>query len=54
MCVWRCTNTLIRSHSAACQILNGALRVNPFDVQMTATVLDKALRMEKPERQARR
>jgi trehalose 6-phosphate synthase/phosphatase len=40
--------------SSACQILNGALRINPFDVQMTATTIDSALRMPKQEREARR
>ena len=37
--------------SAVCSILNGALRVNPFDVQMTVTTMDKALSMSMPERE---
>ena len=40
--------------SAVCSILNGALRVNPFDIQMTITVIDKALSMGKQEREGRR
>jgi trehalose 6-phosphate synthase/phosphatase len=37
--------------SAVSSILNGALRVNPFDVQMTVTTMDKALSMSLPERE---
>lgn len=40
--------------SAVCSILNGALRVNPFDVNVAATVLDKALTMDRREREGRR
>jgi trehalose 6-phosphate synthase/phosphatase len=40
--------------SAVSSILNGALRVNPFDVQMTVTTMDKALSMSLPEREGRR
>mmetsp|Transcript_56880 Transcript_56880/g.138475 ORF Transcript_56880/g.138475 Transcript_56880/m.138475 type:complete len:1411 (+) Transcript_56880:138-4370(+) len=40
--------------SAVCSILNGALRVNPFDIQMTVTVMDKALSMEDTEKEGRR
>jgi trehalose 6-phosphate synthase/phosphatase len=40
--------------SAVCSILNGALRVNPFDIQMTITTLDKALSMDMQERAGRR
>lgn len=40
--------------SAVCSILNGALRVNPFDVQMTITIIDKALSMDVQEREGRR
>jgi trehalose 6-phosphate synthase/phosphatase len=40
--------------SAVCSILNGALRVNPFDIQLTITVIDKALSMELNEREGRR
>ncbi|CAB9521106.1 trehalose-phosphate synthase [Seminavis robusta] len=40
--------------SAVCSILNGALRVNPYDIQMTITTIDKALSMELQERAGRR
>jgi trehalose 6-phosphate synthase/phosphatase len=40
--------------SAVSSILNGALRVNPFDIQMSIITLDKALSMELPEREGRR
>lgn len=40
--------------SAVCSILNGALRVNPFDIQMTITIIDKALSMDIQEREGRR
>jgi len=40
--------------SAVCSVLNGALRVNPFDVQMTASCIDKALTMPHIEREGRR
>lgn len=40
--------------SAVCSILNGALRVNPFDIQVTVTVLDKALSMDEEEKEGRR
>ena len=40
--------------STVCSILNGALRVNPFDVQMTASSIDKALTMSHAERLGRR
>ena len=40
--------------SAVCSILNGALRVNPFDIQLTITVIDKALSMDRTEREGRR
>jgi trehalose 6-phosphate synthase/phosphatase len=39
--------------TAMCSILNGALRVNPFDIQMTITIIDKALSMEMAEREGR-
>mmetsp|Transcript_13808 Transcript_13808/g.23980 ORF Transcript_13808/g.23980 Transcript_13808/m.23980 type:complete len:932 (+) Transcript_13808:2-2797(+) len=39
--------------SAVCSILNGALRVNPFDIQMTVTIMDKALSMDKEEKEGR-
>jgi len=40
--------------SAISSILNGALRVNPFDIQMTVTTIDKALSMTMQEREGRR
>lgn len=40
--------------SAISSILNGALRVNPFDIQMTITTIDKALSMTSREREGRR
>jgi len=40
--------------SAVRSILNGALRVNPFDIQMTTTIIDKALSMDVKEREGRR
>lgn len=40
--------------SAVCSILNGALRVNPFDIQMTITIIDKALSMDYEEKEGRR
>ena len=40
--------------SAVASILNGALRVNPYDIQMTVTTIDKALTMDLSEREGRR
>jgi trehalose 6-phosphate synthase/phosphatase len=40
--------------SANSSILNGALRVNPYDIQMTVTTIDKALSMDRQEREGRR
>jgi len=40
--------------SAVCSILNGALRVNPFDIQMAVTIMDKALSMDPEEKEGRR
>lgn len=40
--------------SAVSSILNGALRVNPFDIQMTIINIDKALSMDLREREGRR
>jgi trehalose 6-phosphate synthase/phosphatase len=40
--------------SAVSSILNGALRVNPYDIQDTITVIDKALGMDAQEREGRR
>ena len=40
--------------SAVCSILNGALRVNPYDIQMTITTIDLALTMDNNEREGRR
>ena len=40
--------------SAISSILNGALRVNPYDIQMVSTTIDKALSMDRHEREGRR
>eukprot|EP00980_Cylindrotheca_fusiformis_P014747 scaffold4011_cov95-Cylindrotheca_fusiformis.AAC.1 len=40
--------------TAVCSILNGALRVNPYDIQMTITTIDKALSMDLHEKEGRR
>jgi len=40
--------------SAVTTILNGALRINPFDVVKSADTLDKALSMSRREKEARR
>ena len=40
--------------AAVSSILNGALRVNPWDVQMSVTSIDSALSMSSEERDARR
>ena len=40
--------------SAISSILNGALRVNPYDIQTAVTSIDKALSMSSQERESRR
>jgi len=40
--------------SAINSILNGALRINPYDIQMAVTFMDKALTMSVEEKEARR
>jgi trehalose 6-phosphate synthase/phosphatase len=40
--------------SAVASILNGALRVNPYDISMVITTIDKALTMDLQEREGRR
>jgi len=40
--------------SAVSSILNGALRVNPYDIQMTTMTIDTALSMDMQEREGRR
>ena len=40
--------------AAVSSILNGALRVNPWDIQMSVTSIDSALSMSSSERDARR
>mmetsp|Transcript_21284 Transcript_21284/g.30122 ORF Transcript_21284/g.30122 Transcript_21284/m.30122 type:complete len:1342 (-) Transcript_21284:135-4160(-) len=40
--------------SAVTSILNGALRVNPYDIQMSTSTIDKALSMSLQEREGRR
>ena len=44
---------IVSEFSACSSILNGALRVNPFDIGMTAMHLDKALSMNSQERDGR-
>jgi len=46
--------TIASEFSAVCSVLNGALRINPFDVQITATAIEKALSMKVEEKEARR
>ena len=43
--------TIASEFSAVCSILNGALRVNPFDIQLTAANIDKALSMDVKEKE---
>lgn len=40
--------------SAVSSILNGALRVNPYDIQMVVSVVERALSMDMQEREGRR
>ena len=40
--------------SVVSNVLNGALRVNPFDIQMSVTCIDKALTMTQHEKTGRR
>ena len=40
--------------SVVSNVLNGALRVNPFDIKMTVTCIDKALTMSEAEKEGRR
>ena len=42
--------TITSEFSTVCSILNGALRVNPFDIQVSSTSIDTALTMEMNER----
>ncbi len=46
--------TLISEFSAMSSILNGALRVNPYDVKLASTVLEQALSMSVEEKASRR
>ena len=46
--------TLISEFSAMSSILNGAIRVNPYDVKLASTLIDKALLMSVEEKQSRR
>lgn len=39
--------------SVVSSVLNGALRVNPFDIQMTVAAIDKALTMKDEEKEGR-
>lgn len=45
---------LASEFSACSSLLNGAIRINPFDVQRTAAALDQALTMDEAERTGRR
>ena len=46
--------TITSEFSAVCSILNGALRVNPFDIQSSSTSIDTALTMSLEEKRSRR
>jgi len=46
--------TMISEFSAMSSILNGALRVNPYDVKMASTIIDTALSMSIEEKVSRR
>jgi trehalose 6-phosphate synthase/phosphatase len=46
--------TIASEFSAVCSILNGALRVNPYDIPLCSITIDKALSMEFQEREGRR
>lgn len=39
--------------SAVANVLNGALRINPFDMKLTLSTIDKALTLSKDEREGR-
>jgi trehalose 6-phosphate synthase/phosphatase len=45
--------TIVSEFGACSSILNGALRVNPYDIQMVAISIDKALTMSLEEREGR-
>eukprot|EP00638_Chattonella_subsalsa_P000169 CAMPEP_0117747192 /NCGR_PEP_ID=MMETSP0947-20121206/8366_1 /TAXON_ID=44440 /ORGANISM="Chattonella subsalsa, Strain CCMP2191" /LENGTH=1015 /DNA_ID=CAMNT_0005564601 /DNA_START=124 /DNA_END=3171 /DNA_ORIENTATION=+ len=45
---------LASEFSACASLLNGALRINPFNIAGTATVLDQALSMDQMEKEGRR
>lgn len=46
--------TITSEFSTVCSILNGALRINPYDIQMASTSIDTALTMSKEEKISRR
>lgn len=46
--------TITSEFSAVSSILNGALRVNPFDIRATSSSIDKALTMSTKEKNGRR
>ena len=46
--------TMISEFSAMSSILNGALRVNPYDIKLASTIIDKALSMSVEEKISRR
>ncbi len=45
---------LASEFSTCASVLNGAIRINPFDIQRTAAALDQALTMDFAEREGRR
>lgn len=45
--------TITSEFSAVCSILNGALRVNPYDIQASSTAMDTALTMSLEEKTSR-
>jgi len=46
--------TITTEFSAVCSVLNGALRINPFDIQASSTCIDTALSMAEEEKVGRR
>jgi len=40
--------------STVCSVMNGVIRVNPFDIEMTVTGIDKALTMDAEQKEGRR
>lgn len=46
--------TLLSEFSACCCVMNGAIRINPWNMSENTTILDQALVMSKEERDGRR